>query len=67
MYRKIWNEEYYFNDNVINVHIRRLRKKIEEDPSDPGKNYCDNVGIPDKLGNINVNRTLGSFFFLVLT
>jgi two-component system, OmpR family, response regulator VicR len=28
MYRKIWNEEYYFNDNVINVHIRRLRQKI---------------------------------------
>jgi two-component system, OmpR family, response regulator VicR len=27
MYRKIWNEEYYFNDNVINVHIRRLRQK----------------------------------------
>lgn len=35
MYRKIWNEEYYFNDNVINVHIRRLRKKIENDPSNP--------------------------------
>lgn len=35
MYRKIWNEEYYFNDNVINVHIRRLRQKIENDPSNP--------------------------------
>lgn len=35
MYRTIWGEEYYFNDNVINVHIRRLREKIEDDPSDP--------------------------------
>ncbi|MCF7932844.1 MAG: response regulator transcription factor [Acholeplasmataceae bacterium] len=35
IYRSIWGEEYYFNDNVINVHIRRLREKIEDDPSDP--------------------------------
>lgn len=35
MYRTVWGEEYYYNDNVINVHIRRLREKIEEDPSNP--------------------------------
>ncbi len=35
MYRTIWGEEYYFNDNVINVHIRRLREKIEDNPSEP--------------------------------
>jgi two-component system, OmpR family, response regulator VicR len=35
IYRSIWGEEYYFNDNVINVHIRRLREKIEDDPSSP--------------------------------
>ena len=35
MYRSIWGEEYYYNDNVINVHIRRLREKIEDDPSNP--------------------------------
>ena len=35
MYRTIWGEEYYFNDNVINVHIRRLREKIEDSPSEP--------------------------------
>jgi DNA-binding response OmpR family regulator len=35
MYRTIWGEEYYFNDNVINVHIRRLREKIEDEPSSP--------------------------------
>lgn len=53
MYRKIWNEEYYFNDNVINVHIRRLRKKIEEDPSDP-KIIVTMWGFGYKLGNINI-------------
>ena len=35
MYRIVWGEEYYYNDNVINVHIRRLREKIEDDPSNP--------------------------------
>ncbi len=35
IYRSIWGEEYYYNDNVINVHIRRLREKIEDDPSKP--------------------------------
>ena len=35
MYRSIWEEEYYYNDNVINVHIRRLREKIEDNPSKP--------------------------------
>lgn len=35
IYSLIWNEEYYGDDNVINVHIRRLREKIEDDPSSP--------------------------------
>ncbi|MCR3906427.1 MAG: response regulator transcription factor [Tenericutes bacterium] len=35
MYRSVWGEEYYYNDNVINVHVRRLREKIEDDPSNP--------------------------------
>ena len=53
MYRKIWNEEYYYNDNVINVHIRRLRKKIEEDPSNP-KIIMTMWGFGYKLGNIEI-------------
>ena len=53
MYRKIWNEEYYFNDNVINVHIRRLRKKIEEDPSNP-KVVVTMWGFGYKLGQIDI-------------
>ncbi|KOS69819.1 PhoP family transcriptional regulator [Lysinibacillus contaminans] len=35
IYQHIWNEEYYGDENVINVHMRRLREKIEEDPSNP--------------------------------
>jgi DNA-binding response OmpR family regulator len=35
IYEAIWKEEYYHDDNVINVHIRRIREKIELNPSDP--------------------------------
>ncbi|MDD3477700.1 MAG: response regulator transcription factor [Candidatus Izemoplasmatales bacterium] len=35
IYSKVWNEPYFENDNVINVHMRRLREKIEKDPSNP--------------------------------
>lgn len=35
IYRSIWNEEYYGDENVINVHMSRLRDKIEDDPSSP--------------------------------
>ncbi|MEH6888620.1 response regulator transcription factor [Bacillus sp. JJ864] len=35
IYSLIWNEEYYGDENVINVHMRRLREKIEDNPSQP--------------------------------
>jgi DNA-binding response OmpR family regulator len=35
IYEAVWKEEYYHDDNVLNVHIRRIREKIETDPSDP--------------------------------
>lgn len=31
----VWNDEYYGYENTLMVHIRRLREKIEEDPSHP--------------------------------
>jgi DNA-binding response OmpR family regulator len=31
----VWGEDYIGLDNTIMVHIRRLREKIEEDPSKP--------------------------------
>lgn len=35
IYEHIWEESYYGDENVINVHMRRLREKIENDPSSP--------------------------------
>ncbi|WDL95633.1 response regulator transcription factor [Alicyclobacillus sp. ALC3] len=35
LYEFIWKESYYNDENVINVHIRRLREKIEDQPSNP--------------------------------
>lgn len=36
IYLVVWGEEYSENaDNTINVHIKRLRNKIEEDPKKP--------------------------------
>ena len=35
IYSFAWKEEYYGDENVINVHMRRLREKIEDDPSKP--------------------------------
>lgn len=33
--RHIWGDAYYGDDKVVDVNIRRLRMKIEEDPSNP--------------------------------
>ena len=35
LFESVWKEAYFGDDNVINVHIRRLRGKIEEDASAP--------------------------------
>ncbi|GGD59598.1 response regulator transcription factor [Paenibacillus nasutitermitis] len=49
IYEQIWNEEYYGDENVINVHMRRLREKIEDNPSTP--RYIKTLwGIGYKLG-----------------
>ena len=31
----IWGEAYYGDDKIVDVNIRRLRSKIEKDPSEP--------------------------------
>jgi DNA-binding response OmpR family regulator len=33
--RHIWGESYYGDDKIVDVNIRRLRMKIEDDPSNP--------------------------------
>lgn len=32
---QVWGYDYYGDDRVVDVHIGRLRKKIEEDPAEP--------------------------------
>ncbi len=32
---QVWGYDYYGDDRVVDVHIGRLRKKIEDDPTDP--------------------------------
>lgn len=32
---KVWGEPYYGDDKVVDVNIRRLRIKLEDDPSNP--------------------------------
>ena len=35
IYENIWNEEAYGSDNIVAVHIRHIREKIEIDPKNP--------------------------------
>lgn len=49
IYRSVWEDDYYGDENVINVHMRRLREKIEDNPSAP--RYIKTLwGIGYKLG-----------------
>ena len=35
LYDTVWGDEFFGDDNTVMVHIRRLREKIEENPSHP--------------------------------
>lgn len=49
VYSFVWNDDYFGDENVINVHISRLREKIEDDASEP--QYIKTLwGIGYKLG-----------------
>lgn len=50
IYSLIWNDLYCGDENAVNVHISRLRNKVEENPRDP--QYIITVwGIGYKLGD----------------
>lgn len=52
LYSQIWNDDYIGDENAVNVHISRLRTKIEDDSRTP--KYIVTVwGIGYKLGNDN--------------
>lgn len=35
LFQRVWKEDFYGGDNTVMVHIRRLREKVEDDPSNP--------------------------------
>lgn len=37
--KRVWGGDFYGDDKIVDVNIRRLRMKLEEDPSDP-KHIC---------------------------
>lgn len=50
LYSQIWKDAYMGDENAVNVHISRLRNKIEDNPRDP--DYVVTVwGIGYKLGD----------------
>lgn len=51
IYSYVWNDNYFGDENAVNVHISRLRNKIEDNPREP--KYIITVwGIGYKLGEI---------------
>ena len=51
IYNYVWNGEYLQDDSNITSHVRRLRKKIEENPSQP--EYIQTVrGVGYKMNRI---------------
>lgn len=51
MYSMVWNDAYVGDENAVNVHISRLRNKIEDDPRSP--KYIVTVwSIGYKLGDV---------------
>ena len=50
LYGQVWQEVYLGDENAVNVHISRLRNKIEDNPRNP--RYVVTVwGIGYKLGD----------------
>ncbi len=51
IFASVWGDDFIKDDNTVTVQIRRLREKIEEDPSNP--KYIKTVwGIGYKLGDM---------------
>lgn len=52
IYSQVWNDTYFGDENAVNVHISRLRNKIEDDSRNP--RYLITVwGIGYKLGELS--------------
>jgi DNA-binding response OmpR family regulator len=55
LYNAVWEDDYFFDDNTVMVHISHLRNKIEADPQNP--EYVVTVrGLGYKLHKAGVRR-----------
>ena len=52
IYSHVWDDAYLGDENAVNVHISRLRNKIEDDPRNP-QIVVTVWGIGYKLGGLN--------------
>ena len=50
LYSAVWEDAYLGDENAVNVHISRLRAKVEDDPRQP-RYVCTVWGIGYKLGD----------------
>lgn len=51
IYSHVWNDPYFGDENAVNVHISRLRNKIEDNPRDP-RIVVTVWGIGYRLGDV---------------
>ena len=49
LYAKVWEDEFLADENAIQVHVSRLRNKIEDDPKNP-RSIVTVWGIGYRLG-----------------
>ncbi len=51
LYQAVWDDEFYYDDNTVMVHISRIRSRIEDEPQKP--QYLKTIrGIGYKLHHI---------------
>ena len=54
LYRAVWEDDFYYDDNTIMVHMSHLRNKVEIDPKNP--EYIKTIrGIGYKLHKLDEN------------
>ena len=64
----MWGDDYFGSDHVVDVHIANLRKKVEQDPSDPRYVQTVRVGrvqVPPAMKRLRgLPRGLGAKLFI---
>jgi len=57
LYREVWDEDIYYDDNTIMVHISHIRTKVERDPKNPeyiktvrgiGYKFSSDIGVSNE-------------------